>query len=142
MSVPSGRSFVRFVLVGILNTGVGLALIFAAKWLLGWGDLASNVFGYAVGLAVSFVLNRNWSFEHRGAASPALLRFLAVFLAAYSTNLITVFGLKDLAQMNAYLAQAAGVIPYTILFYLGSRAFVFPPRPSAEVSLSRRRSAR
>ena len=125
MSIRHGRSFVRFVLVGILNTGVGLALIFVAKGLFGWGDLAANVFGYAVGLAVSFLLNRNWSFEHRGAVSPALLRFLAVFLAAYSSNLVTLFGLIDLLGMNAYVAQALAVIPYTLLFYLGSRWFVF-----------------
>lgn len=132
MSVRSGRSFIRFVLVGALNTGVGLALIFAAKGLLGWGDLAANAFGYATGLAISFLLNRNWSFEHRGAVYPALLRFLAVFLAAYSTNLITVFGLKDLAGWNAYLAQAMGVLPYTAFFYLGSRAFAFPREAEAK----------
>lgn len=129
MSVAAGRSLLRFLLVGILNTAAGLALIFAAKALLGWGDLASNLFGYAFGLALSFLLNRNWSFEHRGAMGPALLRFLAVFLLAYLANLVTVFGLRDLAGIGAYWAQAAGVIPYTALFYLGSRLFVFRGEP-------------
>lgn len=136
MSILYGRSFARFVLVGILNTGVGLALIFFAKAMLGWGDLASNGFGYSVGLAISFLLNRNWSFGHRGAVFPALYRFALVFLVAYSTNLIAVFGLRDLAGSNAYLAQAAGVIPYTYVFYLGSRIFAFRREPGEE-ALSR-----
>lgn len=125
MSVSAGRSLLRFLLVGVVNTVAGLTLILAAKALLGWGDLASNVFGYACGLVLSFVLNRNWSFGHRGAVRPALLRFLAVFLAAYLANLATVFGLRDLAGIDAYLAQTAGVLPYTALFYLGSRLIVF-----------------
>lgn len=128
--------FARFALVGVFNTVVGLTFIFAAKALLGWGDLAANAAGYAVGLAVSFLLNRNWTFRDRGRVSPALLRFLAAFLLAYLANLATVFALRDLAHVDSYLAQAAGVIPYTILFFLASRAFVFLDRrpPAAAAS--------
>lgn len=127
MSVPVGRSLWRFLLVGVLNTAIGLALIFAAKALLGWGDLASNASGYAAGLALSFGLNRQWTFGHRGAVRPAVLRYFGVFLMAYAANLLTVFGLRDAAGIDAYLAQTAGVIPYTALFFLGSRLFAFRP---------------
>jgi putative flippase GtrA len=127
--------FVRFVLVGVVNTVVGLACIFAAKAWLGWGDLAANAGGYGVGLLTSFTLNRTWTFGDRGRVGPALLRFLAAFALAYPANLATVFALRDFVQVDAYLAQAAGVVPYTILFFLASRAFVFldgPPPRSAE----------
>jgi len=129
MSVAADRSLIRFGLVGMLNTAVGLAVIFFAKALLDWGDLASNVLGYAVGLATSFMLNRNWTFEHHGAISAALLRFLAAFLSAYAINLMTVFGMRDLASIDAYLAQAVGVIPFTVCFYLLGRNFVFSHTP-------------
>lgn len=132
--------FARFVIVGILNTAVGLSVIFAAKAFLGLADLPANAAGYAVGLALSFLLNRQWTFGHRGRVSPALLRFLAVFALAYLANLLTVFTLRDLAQVDSYLAQAAGVVPYTALFFLASRAFVFfEGHPSASSTGSQAR---
>lgn len=120
--------FLRFVAVGVLNTLFGLGVIFAAKALLAWDDLGANVLGYASGLALSFALNRTWTFRHRGAVHPALLRFVAAFAFAYLVNLATVFGLRDLAGADSYLAQAAGVLPYTLCFYLASRHFVFVQR--------------
>lgn len=126
--------FSRFVFVGVFNTALGLAVIFAAKAMLGWGDLVANATGYGVGLLTSFVLNRNWTFRDRGHAGPALLRFLAAFALAYAANLATVFGLRDLAGTNPYFAQAAGVVPYTALFFLASRTFVFLDRRSADPS--------
>jgi len=137
MSTVAGLplQFARFLVVGVLNTVVGLTIIFAAKALLGWSDLAANAAGYAVGLATSFLLNRAWTFGDRGRISPALLRFLGAFVLAYLANLATVFALRDLAAVDSYVAQAAGVVPYTILFFLASRAFVFldhrPGKPSA-----------
>jgi putative flippase GtrA len=134
--------FARFLLVGVLNTVVGLTCIFAAKALLGWGDLAANAGGYAVGLITSFALNRAWTFRDRGRISPALLRFLGAFALAYLANLLTVFGLRDLAGVNSYVAQAAGVVPYTALFFLASRAFVFLDRRPAKPASPASRSAR
>lgn len=137
MRAAAGLSlqFARFVVVGVLNTALGLTFIFAAKALLGWGDLAANAAGYSVGLAASFVLNRSWTFRDRGRISPALLRFLAAFVVAYLANLATVFALRDFADVDSYLAQAAGVVPYTLLFFVASRAFVFldrrPGQPAA-----------
>jgi putative flippase GtrA len=127
MRAAAGLSlqFTRFVVVGVLNTAAGLTVIFAAKALLGLGDLAANAAGYSVGLAASFLLNRSWTFRDRGRISPALLRFLAAFGLAYLANLAAVFALRDLVQVDSYLAQAAGVVPYTVLFFLASRAFVF-----------------
>jgi len=138
---PSVIQFAKFVAVGVFNTTIGLVCIFAAKALLGWGDLAANAGGYSIGLLTSFGLNRVWTFRDRGRISPALLRFLGAFLLAYMANLATVFALRDLAHVNSYLAQAAGVIPYTALFFLASRAFVFLDRQPAPCAPGSRRPA-
>lgn len=119
--------FVKFAVVGMVNTLVGLSVIFAAKGLLGWGDLAANILGYGVGLSVSFVLNRNWTFRHGGTINFHMVgRFILVFLTAYAVNLLALFGLRDWAGVDSYVAQAASVVSYSVLFYLGSRRFVFP----------------
>jgi putative flippase GtrA len=127
----------RFGVVGVVNTVLGLAIIFVAKAFLGLEDLAANLLGYGLGLVCGFVLNRSWTFRHEGRAFAAFWRFGLAFAVAYVLNLVTVFGLRDAMGVNSYLAQAGGVIPYTISFYLMSAYFVFPARraPASESSV-------
>ena len=118
-------SAVRFLLVGAVNTLVGLSIIYLLKF-LGIGDVVANASGYGIGVVVSFALNRNWTFQHVGPAIPAAARFLLVFAIAYIANLEAVLAMIHVLNANAYLAQALGVPVYTTLFYLGSRYFAFP----------------
>jgi putative flippase GtrA len=115
----------RFLAVGLLNTFVGLATIYSCKWFLGTGDVISNVIGYAVGLTNSFAWNRRWTFAHSGPMLPAAVRFAVVFLFAYFLNLATMLAAIHAFDLNSYLAHAIATVPYTALFYLGSRFFVF-----------------
>jgi putative flippase GtrA len=114
----------RFGGSGMANTAVGLACIFAAK-LLGASDVPANLFGYGVGLALSFVLNRRWTFGSRYAVAPQVVRFMLAFALAYAANLATVLALRDLAGLNSFVAQALGILPYTLCFFVLSRYFVF-----------------
>jgi polyisoprenyl-phosphate glycosyltransferase len=120
----------RFGITGVINTALGLGVIFAAKALLGLGDLPANMLGYGIGLMASFALNRAWTFRDEGRMLPAIWRFGVAFATAYFLNLMTVFGLRDGLNLNAYAAQAIGVIPYTLFFYVASAYYVFPRRPS------------
>lgn len=126
----SWPQFLRFLCVGVVNTFVGLAVIYACKYFGGLDDLESNASGYAVGLCVSFTLNRRWTFAHHGAIAPAALRFLAVAAIAYAMNLLTVMWCIHSFGMNGYLAQALGVPPYTITAFALSRLWAFRTEPA------------
>jgi putative flippase GtrA len=123
----------KFAIVGIANSLVGLTAIFLCKGLFGLGDALANFCGYVIGLAVSFALNRGWTFQHAGRVFPAIARFLTVFGLAYLLNLVTVLVSIHSFRIDAYLSQAIGVVPYTVLFYIGSRYFAF--RSSARAKL-------
>ena len=128
----------RFGIVGLFNTALGLGVIFAGKALGGLGDLAANAIGYAVGIAGSFALNRNWTFRHKGEIKRAFWRFVAVFGIAYVLNLATVFGLRDFAGLNAYVAQAIGIVPYTLFSYWASAHYAFSPKDKQATTNSER----
>lgn len=119
----------RFVSVGLVNTLVGLAVIYAAKGFFRVGDVAANVLGYSVGLLLSFALNSRWTFAYRGPHLSALAKFLFVALIAYATNLLTVLAAIHYFHLNGYLAQAMGVVPYTLITYLASKYLVFRNTP-------------
>jgi putative flippase GtrA len=114
----------RFLFVGVINTVVGLSAIFFAKLVLSMGDVAANALGYAIGLLVSFLLNRRWTFQHTGSVTRSLPLFLLVQGVAYSANLICVLSLIHFG-IDGYFAQVCGIPPYTALSFLGSRYFAF-----------------
>ena len=130
MSALLKFTFVRFSLVGVVNSLIGLLVIFSAKF-LGAGDVSANALGYLVGILVSFAHNRSWTFGARGAPGEAFLRFAVVIAAAYFANLGTVLFLIDGLGVNSYFAQACGVPIYTLGVYAGCRFYVFP-REGAE----------
>jgi putative flippase GtrA len=118
-------SLLRYLLVGCVNTAVGLGVIYLCMYVFQLREAPANLIGYAFGVLVSFLLNKTWTFAHEGPYAAALLRFLAVLLLAYLSNLATVLLLADRLGVNRYLAQAAGIVPYTLIGYVGSRWFAF-----------------
>ncbi len=115
----------KYLIVGAINTFTGLLIIYLAKWLLVLGDVISNIIGYSIGITLSFILNKKWSFRYNGAVIPSLFRFIIVALIAYISNLYTVIILIEVCNVNSYTAQALGIIPYIFLGYLGSKFFAF-----------------
>lgn len=122
--------FIRFLIVGCVNTFACFAVIFGVKILFGLGDIVANVLGYVVGLVVSFLLNRRWTFQHDGPVMPVVVRFVCVFAIAYVTNLGTVLTLIEWGGVNSYMAQAYGGIVYTATFFFLSRVYAFRSAPS------------
>lgn len=126
--------------MGVANTLLGLIVIYGAKWLAGLADLPANLLGYLLGLTVSYFLNARWTFSFGGRHGVAAPRFALVILVAYLANIATVYALLALA-INSYIAQAAGIIPYTVIGYVGAALFAFResdpriasfPRPPSE----------
>jgi putative flippase GtrA len=118
----------KFIAVGLMNTTVGLSVIWACKWLLGLNDFKANLVGYIVGFCFSFCLNRAWTFRDHGSITPALARFLCAFAVAYPINLLTVMTLIHYFQVDGYVAQVLGIPPYSLAFYAFSHRFVFRDR--------------
>ncbi|MCK7593870.1 GtrA family protein [Pseudomarimonas salicorniae] len=115
----------RFGLVGVINTVVGYAVIYAAMLGLGWSAVASNVAGYAVGLCCSFLLNRRFTFASRARMLPEAMRFLFVFAVAWLLNLGVLLASMHWLAVPAVWAQLVAGAFYTCAFFLLSKLFVF-----------------
>lgn len=119
-------SQMRFVVVGLSNTVIGFGAIWIALRVLRLGDVAANAGGYMVGFLWSFLLNRSWTFGHRGKAGAAIFRYAQVCAAAYLVNLVVVILAGRSLGQGSLIAQACGMLTYTVLCYAGSRAYAFP----------------
>ena len=115
----------KFLLVGLANTGVGLLCIWGAMGFLRLNEVAANFFGYAIGLVFSFTLNRSWTFTHSETASRSFPRWVVAAMLAYVVNLAIVLVALRLAEVDPYLAQPLGIGAYTAIMFLAGRYYVF-----------------
>jgi putative flippase GtrA len=122
------RQSIRFAGVGIINTAVGLSVIWGVMFFFGAAPAPANAAGYAIGLGLSFVLNRSWTFGSRAASAEQLPRFMLVAALSYLVNLSVVMLAISQFSVNAYLAQLVGAAMYTVSFFFGCRCFVFAAR--------------
>ncbi|VWX60473.1 GtrA family protein [Burkholderiales bacterium 8X] len=121
----------RYGLVGVLNTGLGYAVIFLSMGVLDWRPVPSNIAGYAVGLIVSFLLNKNFTFRSRGPARGELKRFLLIFGLAYLANLGVLVLLVNVMDVPAGWAQVVAGVVYFALSFVLNKFYVFADRAQA-----------
>src|SRR5262249_36299935 len=107
-----------------LNTAFGFAVIFLLM-ALDVGAMAANVLGYAIGLLLSFTVNRRFVFCAAGAISRELLRYCAAFLSSFLTNLSLLPLLIRYGPVNAFVAQIIATSVYVVMMFGLCRAFVF-----------------
>lgn len=132
-------TFFRFVLVGLINTLVGTAVMFGLYNLAGlhlWGDLGywiSSAGNYIVGSVVSFFLNKHFTFRNQEKGFGVVIRFiinisvcwvLAYGIAKPLTSLV-LGGSALSAQWQGNLSMLVGMGLFVFLNYFGQRFFAF-----------------
>jgi putative flippase GtrA len=115
----------RYAVVGVLNTLVGLLVIVACQALLGFSPYVANACGYAIGILVGYVANRNWTFRHSGAIGLSAALYLALFATCYVLNLAVLWLGLNVLGWPAALAQLAAMVVYTVCFFVGCKLVVF-----------------
>jgi putative flippase GtrA len=129
------KSFIRFLLVGILNTCIGLILIYSLLHFTSYWT--ATFIGNSMGALVSFYLNRSFTFRSQSSLLKSAIKFFGVTLVcyfiAYKISLVVIsYALGLLHIDNKNLVENVSVLfgmgTYTILNYLGHRSFTFAKR--------------
>ena len=77
------RRFLKFCLVGVLNTLVGTAVMFGLYNLAQCSYWFSSAMNYVVGSVVSYFLNKHFTFRSSGGGWRQLLRFALNIAVCY-----------------------------------------------------------
>ncbi|MBO0961192.1 GtrA family protein [Neobacillus sp. MM2021_6] len=132
-------SFVRFIIVGIVNTIVGLSFMYLFLHALGLTYWMSTFLGNSVGAIVSYFLNRKFTFQSQNSVSTSAVRFVIVILCCYFISyqvgerlVVWLFHANELFNDKVIIdfAVLVGTGMYTFLNYFGQRVFVFPKNSS------------
>ncbi len=125
------EKLLKFISVGIVNTLIGMAIMFGMYNLAGCSYWVSSAANYIIVSILSYSLNRSFTFGYKGQVTTSGMRFalnIAVcYLAAYGiAKPLAIWILEDCsttARENA--AMLVGMCIFTGLNYLGQRLFVF-----------------
>ncbi|MDE6311332.1 MAG: GtrA family protein [Muribaculaceae bacterium] len=130
--------FVKYCLVGVLNTLVTFGVIYICKSFFGLNLYLCNALGYIAGLVNSFVCNKQWVFHSRGGYRREALVFALGFLLCYGVQLLTVwlintspigsvvYNLTPRIAISGYgIATLIGNIVYTVANFIYNKFVTF-----------------
>lgn len=122
---------VKFILVGVINTLFGTAIMFGLYNLAGYSYWISSAANYFFGSILSFVLNKRFTFQNKdsiGKTAPKfVLNILVCYLLAYGVaKPFALWALRDYSiRLAENVAMLLGMVLFTGLNYVGQRFFAF-----------------
>lgn len=121
----------RFGVVGVANTALDFGILFGLTS-LGTPVFLANIVSTSAALALSFVLNRNFTFRSDGARSRQLVLFFVVTLVGlWVLQPLVILGVQALLPMHDQISLLIGKLAATVVSlvwnYVLYARFVFPP---------------
>ena len=130
MAVIDGKT-IKFLIVGVVNTLFGAAIMFGLYNLAGCSYWLSSAANYFFGSILSFFLNKSFTFGNkdslRNTVPKFLLNILICYLLAYGIAKPAVLYLLEgsPATIQENLAMFVGMCLFTAFNYIGQRYFAF-----------------
>ncbi len=124
-------SFVRFLVVGVINTVVGTSIMFIAYNVLEFSYWTSSFLNYFVGSIVSYFLNKFYTFKKKEKSLREVILFIfniaiCYFLAYFVAQKAIAFILSTQSDVLIdNVAMLVGMCLFVVLNYIGQRLFVF-----------------
>lgn len=121
----------KFLLVGVVNTLVGTAIMFGLYNLAGCSYWVSSAANYILTSVLSFFLNKHFTFQNRERGAAPVLRFAlnitVCYLLAYGIAKPLCLRLLSGADtaLRDNVSMLAGMCLFTGFNYLGQRLFAF-----------------
>lgn len=119
------RQFAAFVGVGALATALDYAVFFVGFQLVGLNPVPAALVGYAVGGALSYLLNRAHVFETARSHRAAIIRFLGVMGVGF---LLTGYAMSVFTQGFDLSPLFARILTYGVVLmfnFIAHRFFTF-----------------
>ena len=119
--------FVRFAAVGLASN----AFLFLAYLLLtsvGLDPVLAVTLVWVIGVAITFVFNRSWTFRYTGAVTPALIRYGLLYGVAYALNVLLLLVLVHAGYPHA-IVQGVLIVLIAVGLFTVQRLWVFRKVP-------------
>lgn len=123
----------RFVIVGVMNTIIGVAAMFIAYSVFHLGYWISSACDYIIGSIFSYFANKYFTFKSEKKSGKEVVRFainiVTCYILAYGVALPTMDLLLGDIQLSVsvyeQLSMILGLCIFIVLNYFGQKYFVF-----------------
>ncbi|GGD94467.1 GtrA family protein [Paenibacillus nasutitermitis] len=128
------HSIVKYAVVGLLGTALHFALLAALVEWAGVHPVVGSVLGFTVVLAVSYVLNKKWTFQDTGdvdrqsnrtAEYRQFIRYCMVSGSGLILNTLIMYGAVELVDLPYLLGQVIVTFVVPVQNYLFNRYWTF-----------------
>ena len=130
------KSFVTFLVVGVVNTLFGTAIMLVLYNVFGCSYWVSSFCDYLFGSILSYYLNKRFTFHYQGSDWRSIVKFalniVVCYLIAYSLALpLTHHALESMHLSKTIvenIAMLVGTGLFMVINYLGQKFFAFRRR--------------
>ena len=127
------KSFLTFLVVGVINTLFGTAIMLVLYNVFGCSYWVSSFFDYVFGSILSYFLNKHFTFHYPGTDWGSIVKFalniIVCYLIAYSLALpLTRYALQSMHLSKPIVENVAmlvGTVLFMVINYLGQKFFAF-----------------
>ena len=125
------EKLLKFIIVGVINTIIGMAIMFGLYNLAHCSYWISSATNYILTSILSFFLNKYFTFESKKWEWKQVYRFalniaICYFIAYGIAKPFTLFLLKNSNErVQTNVAMLVGMVFFTGLNYFGQRLFAF-----------------
>lgn len=116
---------IRYAVAGSLGTAAHLAVLVLAVERLGFGIVAGSVAGFCAALAVSYLINRAWTFQGGRRRQGRFWRYTLVCLSGLVLNISMMVALVDGMGWPYLAAQLSVIFIVPVSNFLLSRRWAF-----------------
>ena len=130
---PFDKTFVTFLVVGVVNTLFGTIIMFVLYNAFGCSYWVSSFCDYFFGSILSYFLNKHFTFHYRGTDWRSIVKFalniIVCYLIAYSLALpLTRAALESMHWSKTVVENVAMIVGtglFMVINYLGQKFFAF-----------------
>jgi gtrA family protein len=121
----------KFIIVGVINTGVGAGTMFILYNVVHLSYWISSICNYIVGGALSFVLNKYFTFGNTQKSLKQIIIYILNLVACYAIayilakHLVYMLFITVSKSFKDNIAMMCGMCLYTTLNYFLQRYIVF-----------------
>lgn len=118
------KQFFKFAVVG-LSSNLLLYLAYLLFTGLGAGPKTTMSVLYLIGVGVTFVFNRTWTFGHAGHMPKAVIGYIALYATGFGVNFYTLYIMVDLLGYDHRAIQGVMIFILAAFFFLAQKFLVF-----------------
>lgn len=127
------REFLTFLVVGVVNTLFGTAIMLVLYNVFGCSYWVSSFCDYFFGSILSYFLNKHFTFHYQGTDWRSIVKFalniVVCYLIAYSVALPLTQAALESLQLSKPVVENVAMLVGTVLFmvinYLGQKFYAF-----------------